>query len=81
MESARSPIILLGGAVVRMEIQIQFTSVWLLSFLVEQKWTGWSSSVGQDPCTSIPVGKVFSCCLLTEAVPGKALGGDALGSL
>lgn len=60
-----------------MEVQVQFISVGFLSFLMEQKWTGWPCSVSQDPCTSIFAGKVFSCCLLTEAVPGKALRGDA----
>lgn len=60
-----------------MEIQAQLASVGLLFFFMEQKWTRWSCSVGQDPCTSIPAGKVFSCCLLTEAVPGEALRRDA----
>lgn len=60
-----------------MEIQVQFTFVWLLSLLMEQKRTGRSCSIAQEPGTSISGGKVFSCCLLTDAVPGEALGGDA----
>lgn len=60
-----------------MEIQVQFTSVRLVSLLMEQKGTGWSWFMAQSPRSSIPVGKVFSCWLLIEAVPGKALAGDA----
>lgn len=75
MESAWSPVVLLCGALVRVEIQVQFTSTCLFLVFMEQKWTGWAGSVTQDPSPSILIGKVF-CCLLIEVVTGKAFRGD-----
>lgn len=75
MESAWSPVVLLGGALVRVEIQVQFTSTCLLFLFMEQKWTGWSGSVTRDPNPSILIGKVF-CRLLFEVVTGKAFRGN-----
>ena len=55
------------------EIQVQFASTCLLFLFMEQRWTGWSGSVSQDPSPSILIGKVFGC-LLIGAVAGKAFG-------